>query len=983
LPVVDVEVWANVSMKMSFKLFVGTLALATALRAHGQAPDVGVKLWAFTTGNVVQSSPAIGPDGTIYIGSDNGKLYALTGEGTVRWEFSTGGNVISSPALGPDGVVYFGSVDRNVYAVSPEGKEVWHYNTGSGIVSSPALGADGNIYIGTVFNKVLAISASGALRWEFAAGGNVATSPAVAADGTIYVGAFNDKLYALTPGGAKKWDFTAGNKIYSSAAIGADGTVYFGSLDYKLYALNPNGTKKWEFTTGSAVRSSPVVGPDGTIYVGSDDRKLYAVNPDGSRKWAYTTGYWVRSAAAVAKDGTVYFGSYDNFFYALNPDGSRKWEFPTGFYISSSPAIDANGTVYVGSWDRSFSAFKGSSPAATEGWPVFRGNLAHTGRSGTPYFAQAARAPKPTPAAPAATSPIPRSEPAPASKPEGTGPTTSVLSLQIVGSGRITPALGGQTLELGRTYSMKAEPVRDSQFTGWTGSLTSSSPSITFVMQPNLVLQATFAARTDHTRPAVAFVSPADGTHIPNPIFSIRGTATDNTGVARVEYQVDNEDFKPAEGTNSWQIRMNSKPGTMTVRVKAIDLAGNESSVATRTFQHTLMNSITMQVIGRGALVPNLSGRMLELGKTYTVVAEPAKDHVFLGWSGAVTTNSPRLSFVMESNTVITARFAPLAFAAGRGAFSGLFKEESGLDPETTGFIRLNADAIGNYTGVVMLSGTSHSLTGKFDARGYAQHEVPRRGKPPVTLLLRVDLAGNSDQMTGEVSDGTFKAALLADRSPYDAKTQPSPLAGRYTLILPGGTNALTSPAGDGFGTVIIDAAGNLKLNGELADGTPIAQEASVSRDGLWPLYASLYGGKGLLIGWLKFNPSGANDIVGTVTWIKPGMSGEKYYPQGFVATFSALGSVYTPAARAPESAIADGLTGLLRGGNLEEAVLNGEDLKLSITSATGILSGNFIHPQTGKSTSFKGVYLQKQNWRSGYFLGPSESGCLFLSAGR
>jgi len=37
----------------------------------------GVKLWEFETGDWVDSSPTIGPDGTVYVGSMDDKLYAI------------------------------------------------------------------------------------------------------------------------------------------------------------------------------------------------------------------------------------------------------------------------------------------------------------------------------------------------------------------------------------------------------------------------------------------------------------------------------------------------------------------------------------------------------------------------------------------------------------------------------------------------------------------------------------------------------------------------------------------------------------------------------------------------------------------------------------------------------------------------------------------------------------------------------------------
>jgi hypothetical protein len=48
-------------------------------------------LWEFKTGNGVNSSPAIGSDGTVYVGSIDHKLYAINGKSGVKlWEFETG-----------------------------------------------------------------------------------------------------------------------------------------------------------------------------------------------------------------------------------------------------------------------------------------------------------------------------------------------------------------------------------------------------------------------------------------------------------------------------------------------------------------------------------------------------------------------------------------------------------------------------------------------------------------------------------------------------------------------------------------------------------------------------------------------------------------------------------------------------------------------------------------------------------------------------
>jgi outer membrane protein assembly factor BamB len=93
--------------------------------------------------------PAIGADGTIYVGSAYRYLYAIYPDGKEKWSFKTGDWIGSSPAIGADGTIYVGSYDRYFYAISPDGKEKWSFRTGSDIDSSPAIGADGTIYVGS------------------------------------------------------------------------------------------------------------------------------------------------------------------------------------------------------------------------------------------------------------------------------------------------------------------------------------------------------------------------------------------------------------------------------------------------------------------------------------------------------------------------------------------------------------------------------------------------------------------------------------------------------------------------------------------------------------------------------------------------------------------------------------------------------------------------------------------------------------------
>ncbi|WP_068345874.1 outer membrane protein assembly factor BamB family protein [Kosmotoga arenicorallina] len=335
--------------------------------------------WKYQTGYRTISSPAIGNDGTVYVGSRDNYLHAINPDGTVKWKFEASDDVDSSPAIGNDGTIYIGSYDGHLYAVSPEGTQVWKFEFSGAVNSSPAIGPDGTIYIGSLDNNLYAINPDGTKKWSFATSGGVDSSPSIGADGTIYVGSNDFNLYAISPDGTLVWIFQTGNLVHSSPAIGSDGTIYVGSYDGKLYAINPDGTKKWEFRTGDRIYSSPAIGVDSTIYIGSLDGKLYAINPDGTKKWEFSVSDFIYSSPAIGADGTIYVRTYYAGFYAINADGTKKWEYLLGDYVYSSPVISNNGTIYVGvGWF--LYALKGNSGGpANSDWPMFRHDEKHTG----------------------------------------------------------------------------------------------------------------------------------------------------------------------------------------------------------------------------------------------------------------------------------------------------------------------------------------------------------------------------------------------------------------------------------------------------------------------------------------------------------------------------------------------------------------------------------------------------------------------------
>ena len=338
--------------------------------SESPAPGTNNKLWNYTTGNEVLSSPAV-VAGRVYVGSYDNRTYCLDAStGAQVWNYTTGSFVFSSPAV-VAGRVYVGSFDKRVYCLDAStGAQLWNYTTGNEVLSSPAV-VDGRVYVGSFDKRVYCLDAlTGAQVWNYTTGGTVYSSPAVVG-GRVYVGSWDNRTYCLDAlTGAQLWNYTTGDKVYSSPAVVA-GRVYVGSYDNRTYCLDAStGAQVWNYTVGNWVYSSPAVA-DGRVYVGSWDNRTYCLDAlTGAQVWNYTTGSYVFSSPAVV-GGRVYVGSNDGRVYCLNAStGAQVWNYTAGSIVFSSPAV-ADGVFYVGSEDGSVYAF-GTVLRVPEDYPTIQ-----------------------------------------------------------------------------------------------------------------------------------------------------------------------------------------------------------------------------------------------------------------------------------------------------------------------------------------------------------------------------------------------------------------------------------------------------------------------------------------------------------------------------------------------------------------------------------------------------------------------------------
>ena len=375
-------------------------ALAGALAAcgDGTASGSGFRgdslIWTFTTGGWVLTAPVV-VDGVVYVGSDDGNLYALGADtGEQLWSFTTDDAVRSVPSV-IEGTVYFGSNDGHIYALdAATGVELWRYETGSRVQYSPVVG-NGKVYFpargkydrtvhavdahtgevvwvaeppypiderlaptihggrvyaqGAEYGAFYALdAASGEIVWQAAVGGYVESPPTVL-DGVVYLTVINQ---------AHAFDEATGDLIWSVnteefpardfPALVVDGIYYLAPSDY-VYALDAStGEELWSYESYE-LNSAPVAA-DGVLYGASRSAEyLFALDAiTGKVLWTTPTedfpGY---SLSVVA--GVLYGQVHEGFLFAVDAgDGSViPWQFETGGFEDFPHYVVSNGVVYA------------------------------------------------------------------------------------------------------------------------------------------------------------------------------------------------------------------------------------------------------------------------------------------------------------------------------------------------------------------------------------------------------------------------------------------------------------------------------------------------------------------------------------------------------------------------------------------------------------------------------------------------------------
>jgi outer membrane protein assembly factor BamB len=196
----------------------------------------------------------------LFVTSLDHSLYAINLENyEILWHEDLGGAILSSPILGPDGMLYVGSFAKKLEKFDPAtGQHDSVLDTKGWLWSTPVVEGD-NLYFSDVEGYFYSYNTKeGRLNWDPIQPDNVSPEKAITAsplvlDGRVLVAVESGDIYAVSPDGrVTLWhQGPEKGKIYTTPVL-AGGYVLaaYTESDYYLIALDQDGDKKWTFPAG-------------------------------------------------------------------------------------------------------------------------------------------------------------------------------------------------------------------------------------------------------------------------------------------------------------------------------------------------------------------------------------------------------------------------------------------------------------------------------------------------------------------------------------------------------------------------------------------------------------------------------------------------------------------------------------------------------------------------------------------------------------
>lgn len=161
----------------------------------------GNQIWVKGGFDIIYACPTLG-DNAMYFGDNSGSIYCLDYDGNIIWSGKYGNDTINSMvALGPEGKIYVGCQDDKLYCLwADTGELAWATPVADGIgSSSPVLDCNGRVYVGCYSGDFYCMNIDdGSILWNYSTGATIfCRSPAITSNGTVITGTNGKGLFAF------------------------------------------------------------------------------------------------------------------------------------------------------------------------------------------------------------------------------------------------------------------------------------------------------------------------------------------------------------------------------------------------------------------------------------------------------------------------------------------------------------------------------------------------------------------------------------------------------------------------------------------------------------------------------------------------------------------------------------------------------------------------------------------------------------------
>ncbi len=364
----------------------------TGLSSHNISMSAPVVAWVRHPNNLPEnygssSLPVVADNGTVYLAESNGNVSSIYPDGLVGWTVHLAADPEWSPALGPDGTIYITAHSQSAgdmpkgseYALSPNGSVLWVLQPGGWFSNSVVAASNGTTYLSMLTGhlvdsmnwtrdniSVVAVSPSGNIVWNLSLPPGEMSSPALAPDGSIRLQT-NYSLFAIAPNGMIIWELALERPISSGGigsiderpfeiAVDGNGTTFLIN-GTNLLKVNSTGDLQWSYPLYSLDHFviAPIVLFNGTVYVVAGtfmSSTITAINYDGGLVWQ--SGYSARyfSFPAMSANGLIIVYGHPSLYAISALDGSEVWRTQALTQSSSWSSIDSaligdEGRIYV------------------------------------------------------------------------------------------------------------------------------------------------------------------------------------------------------------------------------------------------------------------------------------------------------------------------------------------------------------------------------------------------------------------------------------------------------------------------------------------------------------------------------------------------------------------------------------------------------------------------------------------------------------